>query len=55
MQIFVIKWRIFLTRLQIDSSLFDRVRVMKILYMLTKIYRYIYGCSIFDYQEVSMS
>jgi len=40
MQIFVIKLRIFLTRSQIDSYLFDRVRVMKILCMLTKIYRY---------------
>jgi len=37
MQIFVIKLRIFLTQSQIDSSLFDCVRVMKILYMLSKI------------------
>jgi len=36
MQIFVIKLRIFLTRSQINSSLFDHVRVMKILSMLQK-------------------
>jgi len=40
MQIFVIKLMIFLTWSQIDSSLFDRVRMMKIFRMLTKIYRY---------------